>query len=88
MIASEAFGVSNWKNEVDINWTEKDISERRLEGDDQKVGHVKFKMPISHPSEFVIRSLEFEGIQAGGKNVESSFYRWYFKDEITQGEYK
>lgn len=71
MTPSEAFGLSNWKNEVDINWDEKDSSKSRLEGDDQDVGHVKFKMPISHPSEFVIISLEFKGIQAGGKNVKS-----------------
>lgn len=70
MNASKAFGQSNWKNEVDINWDQKDSRKSRFEADDQECGHVKFKMPISHPSEFVIKSLQFKGIyQAGGKNV-------------------
>lgn len=37
-------------------------------------------MPISHPSEFVILCLDSNAVyQAGGKNVESSVYRWYLK---------
>lgn len=40
-------------------------------GDDQELGRVKFKMPISHPSEFVILCLDSNAVyQAGVKVLE------------------